>query len=173
MIVGSSATVEQSDDDIPVRDDHATEPDRDRVPHETPDVPRGLPKDVVFGLLSAKRRRRVLEFMAENGDETTLSDLADHIAALENDTEIRLLSSQQRKRVYVALYQCHLPKMDDADVIDFDHSRGTVERRPEADQLYAYLEIDQMAAYASDDRTDSADADDGASVREKLVDLFP
>lgn len=172
MIVGSSATADNSDDDAPVSGGQAAEPAHERGTHETADASRGLPKDVVFGLLSAKRRRRVLQFMAENGDETTLSDLADHIAALENDTEIRLLDSQQRKRVYVALYQCHLPKMDDADVIDFNHSRGTVERRAEADQLYAYLEIDQMAAYGDDTRTESADADEASGVRETLAKLF-
>ena len=85
-----------------------------------------LPTDEIFGILSTERRRRILEYMAETGPETTLADLADVIAAAENDTEVRLVSSQERKRVYVALYQTHLPRMDAADVIDFDSSRGTV-----------------------------------------------
>lgn len=99
-----------------------------------------LPKDAVFSLLSSKRRRRVLEYLTEEEAQTTLSDLAEHIAALENDTEVRLLTSQQRKRVYVALFQCHLPKMDDAAVVDFEQSGGTVELGPAADQLLAYLD---------------------------------
>lgn len=141
MIVGSSATADSSDGDAPVRDGQAAERESDRGGDETTKVPSSLPKDVVFGLLSAKRRRRVLEFMAEHGDQTTLSDLADHIAAMENDTEIRLLSSQQRKRVYVALYQCHLPKMSDADVVEFDKNRGLVEPGSNIDQLEPYLDV--------------------------------
>jgi hypothetical protein len=126
------------------------------------DQPTGLPKDVLFGLLSARRRRRVLEYMRAHGGETTLSDLADHIAAQENDTEIRLLTSQQRKRVYVALYQCHLPKMDDANVIEFDQARGTVRLRPEAQELAPYLELDPTDASRSLDRNGAGDESENA-----------
>jgi hypothetical protein len=129
---------------------------------------RQRPKDVIFDLLSAKRRRDVLAFMAENGPETTLSDLADHIAALENDTEVRLLSSQQRKRVYVALYQCHLPRMDDADVIDFENSRGTVELRPGAAELYRYMDVSPADSAESDDTVDDPVSGRMRSVRSKL-----
>ncbi|MFB6358651.1 MAG: hypothetical protein ABEJ96_06540, partial [Thiohalorhabdaceae bacterium] len=52
-----------------------------------------------------------------------LGDLAEHIASIENDKPEVALSSTERKRVYVALYQCHLPKMDDIGVIDFDEDR--------------------------------------------------
>jgi hypothetical protein len=123
-----------------------------------------LPKDVIFGLLSAERRRHVLQYLADNDGYTTLSDLAEYIAAKENDTEIRLLTSQQRKRVYVGLYQCHLPKLDDSDVIDFDQSRGTVQRRPNADLLCPYLDIDPRAT-AGDSPEQS---DENATLREKL-----
>jgi hypothetical protein len=127
-----------------------------------------LPLDVIFGLLSSQRRRRVLSYLTEDGDNTTLSDLAEHIAAEENDTGIRFLNSQQRKRVYVALYQCHLPKMDDADVIEFNQSRGTVERRPNADQLYAYLAAGPTYS-GKDDRSQSEETPD---IRGRLSNLF-
>lgn len=106
------------------------------------EIQSGLSKDAIFSLLSVERRRRVLTYLADHGDETTLNDLAEHIAAVENNTEIYLLSSQQRKRVYISLYQDHLPKLADADVIDYDQSRGTVKRGPSADLLYPYLAID-------------------------------
>jgi hypothetical protein len=44
--------------------------------------------------------------------------------------------------VYIALYQCHLPKMATAGVVDFDKDRGTVDLRDEAGQLDAYLDGD-------------------------------
>ena len=99
-----------------------------------------LPLDEIFETLKNSRRRETLRYLRENGGETTLSDVAEHIAALENDTTIRAISSAQRKRVYVGLYQCHLPKMDDTDVIDFEQNRGTIEIGPNAEQLYPYLE---------------------------------
>jgi hypothetical protein len=106
---------------------------------ERPSDPE-LPLDTIFELLRNDRRRRVLEYLDENDGEATLSDLAERIAAIENDTTEQALSSQQRKRVYVGLYQCHLPKMDGAGVIDFDENRGDVVRKPAADQLRPYLE---------------------------------
>lgn len=99
-----------------------------------------LPLDQIFEVLKNSRRRETLRYLHENDGETTLSDVAEHIAALENDTTIKAISSAQRKRVYVGLYQCHLPKMDDMDVVDFDQNRGTIELGPNADQLDPYLD---------------------------------
>lgn len=98
-----------------------------------------LPKDVVFGLLSNERRRLVLRYLVEDQNPTTLSDLAEHIASTQKDKPVTALSSSERKRVYVGLYQCHLPKLDDANVLDYDQGRGRVQLRPEADQLLCYL----------------------------------
>ncbi len=81
----------------------------------------------VFDILRNSRRRAVLDHL-RNGDGTsTLKELAERIAADENDLEIEQLSSQQRKRVYISLYQNHLQKMDGAGLIEYDQDRGTVE----------------------------------------------
>lgn len=121
----------------------ATEPPGDGEDGESsPESEEGyeLPLDEVFETLKNSRRRETLRYLRENDGETTLSDVAEHIAALENDTTVRAISSAQRKRVYVGLYQCHLPKMDDTDVIEFEQNRGTIELGPNAEQLYPYLE---------------------------------
>ena len=118
----------------PPADDEATESQTDE------EAGYELPLDEIFETLKNSRRRETLRFLRENGGETTLSDVAEHIAALENDTTVRAISSAQRKRVYVGLYQCHLPKMDDTDVVDFEQNRGTIELGPNAEQLYPYLE---------------------------------
>lgn len=46
---------------------------------------------------------------------------------MENDTTVKRLSSDQRKRVYIGLYQCHLPKMDKLGVVEYDKNRGRIE----------------------------------------------
>lgn len=104
--------------------------------------PDTLPMDVVFDILKNRRRRLVIRYLAEESASTTLSDLAEHIAALENDKPVGSLSSAERKRVYVSLYQSHLPKMDDADVIDFDSDRGTVERDDDVDRFVEFIDVD-------------------------------
>ena len=100
----------------------------------------GLGLDEVFGILKNRRRRDVIEFLRDQGGETTLGPLSEHIAAKENDTTVQQINSDQRKRVYVGLYQSHLPKMDDMDIVEFDKNRGTIRLGPNVDRLEPYLD---------------------------------
>lgn len=97
--------------------------------------------DDIFGVLKNSRRRSVLRYLRENGRQATLSDLAEHIAAKENGTTRDQLTSSQRKRVYVGLYQCHLQKMEDAGVVDYNQSRGHVALTDQADRFEEYIEM--------------------------------
>ena len=110
-----------------------------QTPDAEPDDDLSL--DVIFDILSVERRRHTLEYLLTESERTTLSDLAEHIACLENDKDLVDLSSQERKRVYVGLYQSHLPRMDGAGVVDFDSDRKTVELDANAAQLTPYLEL--------------------------------
>jgi DNA-binding transcriptional ArsR family regulator len=101
-----------------------------------------LSKDVIFELLKNRRRREVLAYLLEADETVTLGELAEQIAAWENDTDVKALSSDQRKRVYVALYQTHLPKMDDAGIVEYDQDRGLITLADNADLLMMYLDTD-------------------------------
>ncbi|WP_293032386.1 ArsR family transcriptional regulator [Natronococcus sp.] len=101
-----------------------------------------LSKDVIFELLKNRRRREVLAYLLEAEETVTLGELAEQIAAWENDTDVNALSSDQRKRVYVALYQTHLPKMDDAGIVEYDQDRGLITLADNADLLMMYLDTD-------------------------------
>lgn len=125
------------------------EHDRDRDPDlnvllgdTTPeqDDENELSTDDVFEVLYNRRRRDVITYLRERNGSATTSDLAEHIAAKENDITVQQLSSSQRKRVYVGLYQNHLPMMDDIGVIDYEKNRGTVRLRDCATQLEPYLD---------------------------------
>ena len=100
----------------------------------------GLPLDVTFEILKNRRRRLILEYLEGETDPLAIGELAEHIAAIENDIDVRQLDSQQRKRVYIGLYQCHLPKMDDAGVIEYNQTRGLVELNDRAAPLYDYFD---------------------------------
>lgn len=86
----------------------------------------------VMELLRARRRRVVLDYL-EREEEARFADLVDYAAR-----EIHGLgySNDERKRLYVALYQNHLPKLDDYGVVEFegtgdggqDPPRGDVRR---------------------------------------------
>lgn len=110
------------------------------IPRTSPEDVGPLSRDTLFELLKNRRRRDVLRYLRHRDEMVTLSDLAEHVAALENDIPEAQLSSRQRKRVYVALYQCHLPILARADVIEFNQARGHITRTERADQLYPYLD---------------------------------
>jgi len=101
-----------------------------------------LELDQVFEILKNQRRRYVLQYLNEVDDTVSMSDLAEEIAAWENGKEVSQLSSSERKRVYVGLYQCHLPKMDSMGVVSFNKPRGLIESGPNADVFDEYLQVD-------------------------------
>lgn len=111
---------------------------------EAPQAVRELDKDAVFSLLKNQRRRDVLRYLDAHSGEASTGEVAEHVAARENDIPVSQLTSKQRKRVYVALYQCHLPMMADYGVITFNKPRGRIELTPTAAQLEPYL-IDSVA----------------------------
>lgn len=94
--------------------------------------------DVVFDILRNQRRRHVYRYLREVGSAET-GDLSEHVAAVENGKEASQLTPQERKRAYVGLYQSHLPRMDEAGIVEFDSDRGRVELTDRASQLDAYL----------------------------------
>lgn len=97
-----------------------------------------LTQDVVFDVLSSARRRYVLHLLKTEGP-MELTELAEHVAAQENDTTVEDLTKQQRKRVYVSLYQTHVPKLEDAGLVDYDQDTSFVELRSRAADIDRYL----------------------------------
>jgi len=102
-----------------------------------------LSQDIVFDLLSSPRRRFVLYYLRQEGEPVELRQLADEVAAWENDMRVEELTSQQRKRVYVSLYQTHVPKLDEAGIIEYDQDSGVVALAARADELGSYLGTDE------------------------------
>lgn len=93
-------------------------------------------EDATFKTLCNGRRRRVLEVLPRDGGSSTLSDLAETLAAQENGVDVCELNSGQRKRVYVALYQHHLPMMADYGIVEFDQRSGAVELTERGEQIW-------------------------------------
>ncbi|WP_101298275.1 DUF7344 domain-containing protein [Halegenticoccus soli] len=100
-----------------------------------------LSKDDLFHVLQNQRRRRVLKYLQGREGPVGMRDVAEQVAAWEHDTTVEALASDERQRVYIALYQSHLPKLDEKGIVDYNQSRGLVERTPLADQFDPYLEV--------------------------------
>lgn len=124
--------------EIPAEDERGEE---DRVSTE-PQAPDqfSLPLDEIFGILRNQRRRDVLKILFEEGGPVRLGELAEQIAAWENGKDVHEINSSERKRVYVGLYQAHLPKMDSMDVIDFNKPRGIIEPGENISAFQKYID---------------------------------
>lgn len=98
-----------------------------------------LSKDDLFHVLSNRRRRDILRYLADHDGINDVGKLASQVAAWEKETTVQRLTSKERKPVYIALYQNHLPKLEDHGLIEYDKSRGCVSRTDQADQCNQYL----------------------------------
>lgn len=91
--------------------------------------------DVTFDLLSDSRRRTALWCLLERGGPMTVEDLASAIASDEADD-----AAAHHRRVEIALRHVHLPKLGDADVIEYRRATGVVALTAAIDDLAPLLE---------------------------------
>ena len=103
-------------------------------------TPVELSEDQIYHLLQNERRRNVLRYLHDADEQVSMRDIAEQVAAWENDSTVQAITSNERQRVYIPLYQSHLPKLDEEEIIEYDQSRGTVRKTELADVLYDYLE---------------------------------
>lgn len=119
--------------------------------------------DEIFGLLRNRRRRDVLSYLLEADGQISLGEVAETIAARECDKPVSQITSQERKRVYVGLYQGHLPKMDDYGAIEYNQERGVIDRGPNFELFVEYL---------PDEEEISGPNDDSSSLLEELLNII-
>ena len=100
-----------------------------------------LDEDELFHLLKSERRRRALRYLLNAETEPVeMRTLAEAVAAEEYNTTVEALHSDQRQRVYITLYQSHLPQLDRAGVIEYNQSRGRITTTPLIEEFEPYLE---------------------------------
>jgi hypothetical protein len=83
----------------------------------------------------------VITYLKQHGDEARVRDIAEQLAAWENDLEVNEVSYKQRKRVYTALHQSHLPKLAEKGFIEYEPNRGIVSLAEGSRHLEMYLEV--------------------------------
>ena len=104
------------------------------APRETIDI------DSALSLLANGRRRQTIRYAIDETDgEFDLVDATEYIATEQYGPEY---TSSERKRVYISLYQTHLPELVEAGVLDrVDDGPGHTFRVDDAAQpLYDVLE---------------------------------
>ncbi|WP_049972884.1 DUF7344 domain-containing protein [Haladaptatus cibarius] len=132
--------------------ERATERISNPVTESEPSVERKLSTDDVFHLLQSQRRRDAIRFLRDKDGPVEMRDIAEQVAAWENDTTVQTLSSSERQRAYIPLYQSHLPKLDEEGIIEYDQNRGIVRKTPLSEQLECYLDVDDEPTEDEDSR---------------------
>jgi hypothetical protein len=126
------------------------EPDRDGEPDR--DDERPVAYDVLFELLSNRRRRFMIHYLKQRPTERVeMGEVSTQVAAWERGVDPESLTYDQRKTVHTSLYQYHAPKLADAGVVDYDATRGTVrltERGRDTD-LYVEAVTGRDASWAT------------------------
>ncbi|RBI59922.1 hypothetical protein DMJ13_19660 [halophilic archaeon] len=105
-----------------------------------------LSQETVFEVLKSTRRRYALYYLRQHGPSAKLSALATHVAAWEYETTPDEVMPKQRKRVYISLYQTHLPKLEEVGLLDFDEETGRIHLSDRARTLDKYLSAGSRSA---------------------------
>jgi hypothetical protein len=100
-----------------------------------------LSTETIFETLSNRRRRYSLHYLKRIGEPVTIRDLSEQLAAWENGVEREAVKPKERKRLYTALHQTHLPKMDRLGVVAYDSDRGVVALTETIDQFDIYFDL--------------------------------
>lgn len=100
-----------------------------------------LSTDAAYDILSDKRRRYAIHHLKQAGNPVSVRDLAEQVAAWENGKSIAELDSQERKRVYVSLYQSHLESLDKKGIVEYDDERGVVTLTDSVEEADLYMEV--------------------------------
>ena len=101
-----------------------------------------LSRDATFELLASGHRRAVLRRLDDGEEPVPVPELVAAVVTQEASVEF---TPDEHEQVAVSLEHVHLPKLDDAGVIEYDVDAGTVHRREGHELLFEHL-------YLPDDR---------------------
>lgn len=115
--------------------------DRERRPDEH------ITESDIYHVISNERRRHVMKFLQRANREVHLRELAERVAAWENDESIESVTTQERRRVETALRQFHLPKMTEMGFVHYDTRRKTTRLAVPASAYADYLDPQSGRTY--------------------------
>lgn len=82
----------------------------------------------IFEAMTDQRRRYVLYFLQEE-EVADIETLAEHVAAWEQDITVEAVSEDEVTNVQIDLFHTHLPKLQDAGLVEYDRRSRTARYR--------------------------------------------
>ena len=68
-----------------------------------------------------------------------LADVVDELATWEYETRITDIPAEEVTSTYIALYHVHVPKLDDAGLVEYNQDRDTVILTEDGDEIASEL----------------------------------
>lgn len=102
------------------------------------DVHQSISTEKVLRLLADQQRRQILRRVADTPDGTTVDQLKSH-PEMTNSVNPDESGSVERREI--DLHHVHLPKLREANVIEYDPRQGTVHRGREFQDVFSLLEV--------------------------------
>lgn len=116
----------------------------------------GIDLGDIMELLRPRRRRLVFDYLREQeGGEASFNEIVDYACREEFGLGY---GTQERKRVYVALYQNHMPTLDSAGVVHFDGTgeQDPVKTGPEFDRVVRVYDNLRVTVAEENEATDDS-----------------
>lgn len=99
----------------------------------------GLTQADLFDVFSNARRRRTVRYLKLTNGSCDLAPLVEQVASWENDVDPEDVTRAQRRRVYISLYQTHLPMLEEHGIVEWDADGHTIELLPSEGTFDPYL----------------------------------
>lgn len=91
-----------------------------------------------LNVLSFARRRYAIEHLAAQDRDNAIPvrEIAEYIAAEENDCPIEAVTSEERTRVYISLIQQHCTTLEETALVDYDDDRKELKPTVECERVW-------------------------------------
>lgn len=96
--------------------------------------------DVLFDVLAHRRRRYTLECLCDGQTPMALADLAREVSARERGTAVPEIPDAVVKRTYRSLSHSHVPKLADADIVEYNRERKLLALSMESERVEPLVE---------------------------------
>lgn len=81
---------------------------------------------MLHACLKHERRRHVLYRLKKTRRPQALADLAEYVAGREQEATGSTIDRDAVKDVYLDLYHCHVPKLTEADLVEYEQDADVV-----------------------------------------------
>lgn len=104
-----------------------------------------LTTDQAFDLLGDGTRRRALAALQTTDGAMSLDELAEATASRAEDVPSARVPTDRWEQTAASLHHCHLPKLADAGMVEYDLAENQVEPTEGVEELEPYFDLIETA----------------------------